>query len=629
MNATHQAAIEYLSKGLSVVPLWPGRKRARVKWEAYQEKRASEAQLAAWWRAFPDANVGMVTGAISGVIVVDVDTYKGGSTEGLPPTGVIQRTGRGGLQYFYAHPGFPVANNQTEIPGHPGIDIRGDGGYVAVAPSDTTGNPDNDGEGGVYSWVSEDWDNLGTAPDWAIKPVEKEPEERTPSTEKWAVALLEGGAPEGGRNNACVRLAGYFAAKQFPLDVSLSLARLWNDTLDKPLPDGELSTTVRSAHKAERRKHRSSVALTPEESEECLPMLTLDQYMAKHGGALTNWLIKEWMPDATIAFLISPPQSYKTYAVFDLAVSVASGADFLGRFPVTNPGPVAVFQQEDPHPNIAERFALIAASRMDREAYSEAENGELTIPIIDHRDLPIFFHEERKLRFDDPEMMDALEAFVAKTRPRMCIIDPLYSAAGSEEYMMKAAQQMLRLKTIRDDYGCSFVVVHHTTKALESWDRQGLWGSQFLNAFIETSWMMRRPANENSVVLLRHFKVSGPQPFVRLTYDMQTDKLPWHYNVACEDISAKEAELVMQKHVAGDDAPRQSEKPNRNETRILEWLDMVEGATLEEIAARLSLSEKVVDKVLRALLHKHRVSQDKLERWHSLNPKENDDGGSE
>lgn len=57
-----RAAIDYRSAGWSVVPLRPHDKRPLVEWERYQHELASLATVAEWYRRWPDANVGVVTG---------------------------------------------------------------------------------------------------------------------------------------------------------------------------------------------------------------------------------------------------------------------------------------------------------------------------------------------------------------------------------------------------------------------------------------------------------------------------------------------------------------------------------------------------------------------------------------
>jgi hypothetical protein len=101
-----------------------------------------------WWRRSPSANVGVATGAASGLVVVDIDLPKGGrqSLQALLAAGrrllptLTSRTGGGGLHLFYAQPpGAAVPNAVGRLPGLteelPGIDVRGDGGYVVAPPS--------------------------------------------------------------------------------------------------------------------------------------------------------------------------------------------------------------------------------------------------------------------------------------------------------------------------------------------------------------------------------------------------------------------------------------------------------------------------------------------------------------
>ena len=93
-----------------------------------------------WWRRWPDANVGLRTGAASGLVVLDVDPAHGGEAslaelvdayEALPATLEV-RTG-GGRHLYFAHPGVRVANSAGGL--GPGLDVRGDGGYILAPPS--------------------------------------------------------------------------------------------------------------------------------------------------------------------------------------------------------------------------------------------------------------------------------------------------------------------------------------------------------------------------------------------------------------------------------------------------------------------------------------------------------------
>jgi len=94
-----------------------------------------------WWRRWPNANIAVRTGADSGLVVIDVDPVHGGLTAvaelqrrhgDLPPTPAV-RTGSGGHHYWFAYPGVHVPNSAGRLA--PGIDVRGDGGYVIAPPS--------------------------------------------------------------------------------------------------------------------------------------------------------------------------------------------------------------------------------------------------------------------------------------------------------------------------------------------------------------------------------------------------------------------------------------------------------------------------------------------------------------
>ncbi len=99
--------------------------------------------IRAWWTRRPQANIGMATGRRSGVVVVDVDLDKGGFEtlaalihhhEEWPITPAV-KTGGGGLHFFFCYPeGAKIRNDAGKKLG-PGLDVRGEGGYVLLPPS--------------------------------------------------------------------------------------------------------------------------------------------------------------------------------------------------------------------------------------------------------------------------------------------------------------------------------------------------------------------------------------------------------------------------------------------------------------------------------------------------------------
>lgn len=76
MKNRSDQALWYQDKGFSVIPVQPN-KRPFIKWEKYQAEKAGPDQILGWWNNWPEANIGIVTGFISGLMVVDVDSAAG------------------------------------------------------------------------------------------------------------------------------------------------------------------------------------------------------------------------------------------------------------------------------------------------------------------------------------------------------------------------------------------------------------------------------------------------------------------------------------------------------------------------------------------------------------------------
>ena len=112
-----------------------------------------QATLGRWWAAWPNANVAVRTGAEGGVIVVDVDAANGGwessdrleAGHGPWPDTPTASTGGCGAHLYLRHPGGTVRNSVGRIA--PGVDVRGDGGYVIAPPSQHR-------SGARYAWVA-------------------------------------------------------------------------------------------------------------------------------------------------------------------------------------------------------------------------------------------------------------------------------------------------------------------------------------------------------------------------------------------------------------------------------------------------------------------------------------------
>ena len=142
-------AIEYEKNfNFSIHPVNRKTKKPLLKtWKSYQIKKAGPDQIEKWFSKYPNAAIGIITGKLSGLFVVDCDTPEGyQETMKLIPDAVTMpmvKTPRGQHLYF-KYPEGSGLTTRTAI--MPGVDYRGQGGYVLCPPS-------VNGHGGQYTWM--------------------------------------------------------------------------------------------------------------------------------------------------------------------------------------------------------------------------------------------------------------------------------------------------------------------------------------------------------------------------------------------------------------------------------------------------------------------------------------------
>lgn len=142
-------AKKYLKRGWSIIPIKPKEKTPLVEWEKFIKQQPTEDELSEWFHKWPNANIALVTGKVSNLIVVDIDSPEGEMYYGNIKT-VTSTTGRGRHLYF-KYPKTIVNINRT----YPGIDIQGEGAYVLLPPSV---HP----SGKKYGWIN--WDFIDELP---------------------------------------------------------------------------------------------------------------------------------------------------------------------------------------------------------------------------------------------------------------------------------------------------------------------------------------------------------------------------------------------------------------------------------------------------------------------------------
>ena len=229
-------ALQYARRGLAIFPC---RGKIPLTEHGFKDATTDEAQISAWWQEYPNANIGLPTGKGNNVLVLDVDAGKGGleAVESLQAQHGqletrIARTGGGGLHFYFTYPDGVWGNRAGFLPG---LDIRGEGGYVIAPPSSHQ-------SGGSYGWLAEVPSE--PAPRWLLDqlsiPVggklERETQARIPER-----------IPDGQRNDtlfrAACRLRAVWASS---VEIAAAL-RILNGRCESPLGEEELLRIVDSA----------------------------------------------------------------------------------------------------------------------------------------------------------------------------------------------------------------------------------------------------------------------------------------------------------------------------------------------------------------------------------------------
>src|SRR5215216_1249687 len=245
MSATARGeAVEYHRRGWSPIPIKPRSKEPNLReLRPYLTRKATQEELGAW--SWP--GVGIVTGPVSDVLLLDVDSPEGEAElqkHGHPVTPMV-RTAGGGLHLYFKHPKQHV---RTGIRVAPGLDVKASGGY-AVAPPSVGPN------GRAYEWIiSPEEAELANPPEWLMSLLErKRPKGPAPKVGERI--------PSGQRNIALARLAG--TMRRPGMSETAILAALLEENerrCQPPLPRAEVEKIATSIARYEPASEVSEVA---------------------------------------------------------------------------------------------------------------------------------------------------------------------------------------------------------------------------------------------------------------------------------------------------------------------------------------------------------------------------------
>jgi hypothetical protein len=451
-NAVLHAALWYAELGYPVFPCAGGRKTPLTE-HGLLEATTDVDQITVWWTRHPDANIAIRT---DGLVVIDIDgegntwlanePVKRADLDAAP----LSLTPGGGRHYFFRQPeGRSWRNTAGRLEPH--IDTRADGGYVLVAPSVA--------EGRSYRW--QEGCELSVPP------------QRLPEPPAWLIELLDALAapnamagnatpanaiPEGQRNATLARLAG--GMRRFGMsqaEILAALQQINSDRCNPPLPLSEVERTAASI--ARYTPDSICVALAEDlwaqdrERSTQLNPLTVRELMVTH-RTLRAPVIQGLLRRGETMNVIAPSKTGKSWLVLALAMAVATGRKWLDTFETVT-GNVLIIDNELHPETLAHRIPQVAEClRIGMNEIAETISVQsLRGQLRDIFSLGKYFESIEPGRFS----LVVLDAFY-RLMPRD--MDENDNGTMANIYN--------HVDALADRLGCSFVLIHHSTKGNQS-----------------------------------------------------------------------------------------------------------------------------------------------------------------
>jgi hypothetical protein len=245
-----RAAIGFARRGIPVFPCTPGGK-APLTPRGHLDASTAPDQIREWWTRWPDANIGAPTGKRSGILALDVDQPAGlvelEAEHGKLPATRTHSTGSGGMHHLYQYPaGAEIRNSASKLA--PGIDVRGEGGYIIVPPSRT-----------MRPYEVLDDLPLADTPAWLIEAGRRPRSTASDATGNRPRSITSSAAvsadldgptiPAGTRDDGLARIAGRLHDGSRDLEgLTAELLEINARRCQPPLPDGQIEKIARSIH---------------------------------------------------------------------------------------------------------------------------------------------------------------------------------------------------------------------------------------------------------------------------------------------------------------------------------------------------------------------------------------------
>ncbi len=442
-NLFAEYAAKYAERGYHVFPCASRGKTPLTK-KGFQDATTDPEQIAEWSEQFPDANIGIATGA-SNLVVLDVDVKSGGIeslkdlyqderiAEALKKTRRI-RTGTGGYHfYFRPHAGAEVRNSASKLGS--GLDIRAAGGYVIAPPSVNA-------EGNLYNI-----ENRADPIELPLALVSKL------EVGKWTpVRKAQNPVGKGGRNDYLMRIGCSMRAKYgFDQEALFgSLMSVNQVDCSPPLPEAEVRQIAGSvaryepgeAEKVKLRLKSGERGDGTRRGKKRLDLVTYDQIQEED----LNWIWYGRIAEGKFGLLVGLPGKTKSYLTAYIIARVTQGEplpdDYVNTF--VEPKSVLLLTYEDGQGDTIKKRLSKCGADMSKV---------FTIPV-----------ESENFTKDD---WDALEV-VLQEHPeiKLVVIDPIQAIMNGEDDNKESVVRpaLSPAVTLGAKYKCAFLGVKHLNK---------------------------------------------------------------------------------------------------------------------------------------------------------------------
>lgn len=518
MSELLNAALAYQRDGFSVIPIQAREKKPLISWEEYQNRRATEEEINAWWAKWPEANVGLVTGAVSGLVVIDLDTVEAKDklkdlVPGFDFSAVPRSRTGNGWQIFFKHPGLTITNRAGVLPG---LDVRGDGGYVVAPPSI---HPN----GKAYKWEVPINGELPKLPVDLFKLISSPTGNGSESSfrERFDTAQALAGVPEGRRDETLFKLGCKLRAADIPQAMAESLILEAARNCEPPFPERQALEKISNAYRRYEPRQSESKA-TPSRAF-CL-------IQAKDLLALeepdTEWLWEGILPAGGLSLLVAKPKVGKTTLAFNLALAVAGGKDFLGR--MTKQFPVVYLALEEKRSEIRKKL----------KSLGETPEG-------------ISFH----FGSAPEKAIQEVRTLIQETKAGFLIVDVLQKLCRVKDLndYAQVTNTLEPLMAMAREENCHILLTHHAGKA-DRQDGDDILGSTALLGGVDTSIHIKKRDKRRSFFTIQRYGEDTPETVIELKADGSLEAVGNRQEVEIEEtmpdiLEALDGEKLTEKEI--------------------------------------------------------------------------------